>query len=187
MNRHTHHKVRSTPRDNDRSGYRSTRRTYADDERERLGPEDFGAQGIGGMHSWGATQSSGGPTTGSGWQGGAQPWHAGQEDDLDEVAAEGVAADHGRRWASGPGLHGGKGPKGYRRSDDRIKEDVCELLKLDAYVDPSDVEVGVKAGEVTLTGTVSDRNQKRAIEDLADSVSGVVDVDNRLRVVKQES
>ena len=78
--------------------------------------------------------------------------------------------------------HRGRGPKGYRRSDERIKEDVNDRLSDDYYLDASDVEVSVSNTEVTLTGTVRNRNDKRRAEDLADSVSGVTNVENRLRV-----
>lgn len=78
--------------------------------------------------------------------------------------------------------HRGCGPKGYRRSDDRIKEDVNDRLSDDYYLDASDVEVAVENTEVTLTGTVRNRNDKRRAEDLAESVSGVTNVENRLRV-----
>lgn len=40
----------------------------------------------------------------------------------------------------------------------------------------------VENTEVTLTGTVRNRNDKRRAEDLAESVSGVSNVENRLRV-----
>lgn len=76
----------------------------------------------------------------------------------------------------------GRGPKNYRRSDDRIREDVCEWLEMDHDVDASDIEVTVKEGTVQLTGTVSDRFAKRRAEDIADSIRGVRDVDNQLRV-----
>jgi osmotically-inducible protein OsmY len=78
--------------------------------------------------------------------------------------------------------HRGRGPKGYRRSDERIKEDVNDRLSDDYYLDASDVEVSVQNTEVTLTGTVQNRNDKRRAEDLAESVSGVTNVENRLRV-----
>jgi len=78
--------------------------------------------------------------------------------------------------------HRGRGPKGYRRSDERIKEDVNDRLSDDYYLDASDVEVAVQNSEVTLTGTVRNRNDKRRAEDLAESVSGVTNVENRLRV-----
>lgn len=76
----------------------------------------------------------------------------------------------------------GRGPKGYRRSDERIKEDVNDRLSDDYYIDASDVEVAVENSEVTLTGTVKSRSDKRRIEDIAESVSGVTNVENRLRV-----
>ena len=78
--------------------------------------------------------------------------------------------------------HRGRGPKGYRRSDERIKEDVNDRLSDDYYLDASDVEVAVTNTEVTLTGTVNSREDKRRAEDIAESVSGVSNVENRLRV-----
>src|ERR1043165_7515547 len=81
----------------------------------------------------------------------------------------------------------GRGPKGYRRSDERIKEDVNDRLSDDYYLDASDIEVSVENTEVTLTGTVRNRNDKRRAEDLADSVSGVTNVENRLRVKQSSS
>lgn len=80
------------------------------------------------------------------------------------------------------GEHRGKGPKGYHRSDDRIKEDVCDRLSEDVYVDASDVEVDVQDNEVVLKGKVYSREEKRRAEDLVESVSGVRHVENRLRV-----
>jgi osmotically-inducible protein OsmY len=78
----------------------------------------------------------------------------------------------------------GKGPKGYVRSDDRIREDICDRLSDDDEVDASDVTVNVKEGVVTLAGTVPDRRTKHRAEDIADSTSGVRDVDNKLRTRK---
>lgn len=78
--------------------------------------------------------------------------------------------------------HRGRGPKGYRRSDERIREDVSDRLAEDPYVDASDIEVGVANGEVTLTGTVDSRQARRRAEDIAESVSGVSYVQNNIRV-----
>jgi osmotically-inducible protein OsmY len=78
--------------------------------------------------------------------------------------------------------HRGRGPKNYRRSDERIKEDVNDRLSDDYYIDASEVEVSVSNTEVTLTGTVNSREDKRRAEDIAESVSGVTNVENRLRV-----
>lgn len=45
-------------------------------------------------------------------------------------------------------MHKGKGPKGYQRSDERIKEDVCDRLSDDDYLDASDIDVQVTGHEV---------------------------------------
>jgi osmotically-inducible protein OsmY len=78
--------------------------------------------------------------------------------------------------------HRGRGPKNYRRSDERIKEDVNDRLSDDYFLDASDIEVMVQNTEVTLTGTVNNRSDKRRAEDIAEAVSGVTNVENRLRV-----
>ncbi|HEX3594007.1 MAG TPA: BON domain-containing protein, partial [Polyangiaceae bacterium] len=78
------------------------------------------------------------------------------------------------------GSFSGKGPKGYARSDERIREDVCERLTYDPDIDASNVTVTVANGEVTLAGEVENRHQKRLAEDLIEDVNGVHDVHNRL-------
>lgn len=78
--------------------------------------------------------------------------------------------------------HRGKGPQGWQRSDEKIKDMVCEMLHDDDDIDASRIQVDVKSGEVVLTGTVPDRHMKRAAEDLIERCSGVKDVQNNLRV-----
>jgi osmotically-inducible protein OsmY len=78
--------------------------------------------------------------------------------------------------------HRGKGPRNYQRSDDRIREDVCDRLADDDMLDASDIEVNVNGSEVVLSGTVLSREAKRHAEDLVESVSGVRHVENRIRV-----
>ncbi|HUQ09204.1 MAG TPA: BON domain-containing protein [Steroidobacteraceae bacterium] len=82
---------------------------------------------------------------------------------------------------SGMGQHRGKGPKGYQRSDDRIKELICERLREDPEIDPSEVTINVQGGKVTLDGTVDSRQAKNSIEDIAEQF-GVQEVQNNLRV-----
>lgn len=86
------------------------------------------------------------------------------------------------RAASASGPYAGYGPRGYHRTDERIHEDVCERLTEHGDLDATDVEVGVAGGEVTLSGTVATRGQKRLAEDIVDGISGVAEVHNRLRV-----
>lgn len=76
----------------------------------------------------------------------------------------------------------GVGPKGYRRSDERIREDVCEALSEHPEVNAAEIEVRVKDGHVILTGTVDNRWMKRQAEDAVAYVSGVEDVRNELTI-----
>lgn len=86
------------------------------------------------------------------------------------------------------GLHAGKGPKGYRRSDESIREEVSEFLSAHSEIDASEIEIEVKEGMVILSGTVESRQIKRLVEDTIEAVSGVQDIKNDLRVMaKTES
>ena len=78
-------------------------------------------------------------------------------------------------------------PKGYRRSDERIREDVCESLTDDPRIDASNIDVSVGTGEVTLSGNVLTREEKRLAEDLAARISGVWDVQNCLAIAAGEA
>jgi len=95
------------------------------------------------------------------------------------------AADTVSSWFEGDEQpsHRGRGPKGYARSDDRIREDVSDRLGDDWMVDAREVEVTVMSGEVTLVGTVTSRDQRRRAEDVAESVSGVKHIQNNLRII----
>jgi hypothetical protein len=81
-----------------------------------------------------------------------------------------------------PGPHTGKGPRGYQRDDERIREDVNHRLTQHGQIDASDIDVSVQNGEVTLHGTADDRQQKRLAEDIAEDVPGVRDVHNNIKV-----
>ncbi len=81
-----------------------------------------------------------------------------------------------------PGPHTGKGPKGYKRSDERIQDDICSLLTQNGEIDASDIEVTAEGGVVTLWGTVPSRREKRLAGYLLDTVFGVADVNNELTV-----
>jgi osmotically-inducible protein OsmY len=76
----------------------------------------------------------------------------------------------------------GRGPKGYERSDDRLREIICERLTDDPRIDASEVHIEVKDKIVKLTGTVSDRRSKYEIEDVVERCGGVKDIDNQVRV-----
>lgn len=79
--------------------------------------------------------------------------------------------------------HFGKGPKGWKRSDERIHEDVCEALYHSPAVDASHIEVFVLNGTVSLSGMVSSREEKKQAERLVESLLGVWDVHNELQIL----
>jgi hypothetical protein len=81
----------------------------------------------------------------------------------------------------------GIGPKGYRRSDVRIEEEICEKLARDKYINASEIEVSVKDAIVTLAGSVEDREDRFLTEMLVEETLGVEDIRNDIRVRKQSS
>lgn len=96
----------------------------------------------------------------------------------------GLASDRLRRVDSSIGGwndHRGKGPKGYRPSDERVRERLCELLTDDPRVDATHIDVHVQNGEITLTGFVDSRRTKFLVEELVAN-SCDTEVVNRLNV-----
>ncbi|HEY9234989.1 MULTISPECIES: BON domain-containing protein [Phenylobacterium] len=80
------------------------------------------------------------------------------------------------------GQHRGRGPSGYKRTDERISEDVHERLTEDPWLDASAISVAVSNGEVTLSGAVPERESKHRAERLIEDMSGISHVQNNLRV-----
>ncbi len=118
---------------------------------------------------------------------GAEPrsWWDRTQDELSALFGD----EHARRrreWderqAQAEGEHRGRGPKGYRRSDERIADDINDRLTEDPIIDASEIEVAVKDGEATLSGVIFRKEDKRRAEDLAERVSGVSHVQNNLRL-----
>jgi osmotically-inducible protein OsmY len=127
------------------------------------------------------------------WSGREADWHRGQG--TTRPSRSTWSADEGRMEfgdrASGTDSavrrdeRWGRGPKGYQRSDTRIHEEVCDRLTY-SNVDAEHIEVTVSNGEVTLSGSVRDRWDKRRAEDLAEEIAGVRDVHNSIRVARPE-
>ncbi len=133
-----------------------------------------------GMYGQGGMQNRYGS---QGYQGYGQPQQGAQQTNGQGSQAIGAAQSGWNQQAAGVvQSHRGKGPSGYVRSDDRIKEIVCEVLTDHHEIDATHVEISVKNGEVTLSGTVEDRSQKRLVEDVIENLSCVKDVVNQLRI-----
>lgn len=142
---------------NTAQGYRDYGRDYADNERgffARAGDE---------VKSWFGDDDA------------ARRRERDQVENYGYASGSGYSADYRSDYR-------GKGPKDYFRSDDRIREDACDRLTDDGRIDATDVEVRVQQGEVTLSGSVADRNAKRRAEDCVERISGVKQVQNNLRV-----
>jgi hypothetical protein len=75
----------------------------------------------------------------------------------------------------------GRGPRGYKRTDERLHEIICERLTEDPQIDASEISVKVERGEVTLEGEVPDRRTKHHVEDVVDEISWGAPIYNRLR------
>jgi hypothetical protein len=110
------------------------------------------------------------------WQ---RPWQLGEQ----RGSSYGSSQERGyRRSTTTGGQYRGRGPKGYQRSDERLREDICERLTDAADIDATEIGIEVHSGEVTLSGSVPDRRMKRAAEDLVEECSGVSQVHNALRI-----
>jgi len=150
-----------------------------------------------GHRQWGNETDMGnmnrGRWEGGGWEG---RWEGGMESGGEHGQQRSNVTRFGQRRegqsGSSQGMSGrqsfaGRGPQGYKRSDERITEDLNEELTQDPELDASDVTVEVKNGEVILKGSVPDRESKRRAEDIAESCSGVKDVLNQLRIKREGS
>src|SRR6185436_4879551 len=109
-------------------------------------------------------------------------WRGGQRPELSEGPRQGDHLGRAPHPQRERGPHAGRGPKNYRRSDDRIREELCDRLMAHPEIDASEAEVEVKEAHVVLRGSVPDRRTKHRVEDLAERVLGAMDIDNQLRV-----
>ena len=66
-------------------------------------------------------------------------------------------------------------------NDERIRKNVTERMADDTDLDATDIEVGVRNGAVTLSGSVDSLWDKRRAEDIAKSIPGVRGINNKLR------
>jgi hypothetical protein len=178
----------------DRESWRG-RETWRGEERGRWGGEGFREEGHGrdayagppgprdaraardtleggdlGWHG-GVRGAEGGGGYGGGFFGTAYSLYAGRPEHVGE----------GRSGGAHEEQRMGRGPKGYKRSDERIHDEVCERIARSG-INADEVEVKVEGGEVTLTGSVDRRDDKWHLETICESVFGVDEVHDHLRV-----
>ncbi len=156
------------------------------------GREDFGRRNAGYMNDYGNSRDRGDYSgqRNSGFRTGDNDSRDRSRRDwwdrtVDEVSSWFGDEDAQRRRERDERQYGGyrgKGPKEYKRSQERIQEDVCDRLTDDDYLDASNISVEIQGNDVVLSGTVNSREQKRRAEDLVERISGVHNVENRIRI-----
>ena len=162
------------------------------------GGHDMGSSSQGSQrYPYGYGELGGRESSGS-QQWGGQRWRNPYEErsqsgyDLDDgqsLSSQNLHGRQGQGYPSSQGLrssHRGLGPRNYTRSDERIREDLNERLTDADDIDARGLTVEVSNGVATLKGTVEQRWMKHRAEDLAESCSGVRDVNNQIRVQSQQ-
>ena len=87
--------------------------------------------------------------------------------------------EQGRRQAN-------SGPRSRRKSDESLRQEIREILTADSELEATEIEIEVEGGAVTLRGAVVDSDARLLAEELVDSLAGVREVHNRLRVEREE-
>jgi CBS domain-containing protein len=72
--------------------------------------------------------------------------------------------------------------KAFARDDTEIGRELVEMIRDDLWMDPSEFEIEVVHGRVTITGDVENEADARVIRTLARRIPGVVEVISKLRV-----
>jgi len=163
--------------DYDRGGYGQGSSNFRQGNYDRYGSQDYGrynrSQGYNRNRDWDNDRND-------------RSWWDKTKDEVASWFGDDDAERRRRMDERREGNYRGNGPKNYTRSSERIKEDVNDRLS-DAWdIDASDIDVSIDGNEVTLSGTVPSKQQKRRAEDIAESVSGVQNVQNNLRIKQQE-
>ena len=71
-----------------------------------------------------------------------------------------------------------------RRSDETLAREIYEILTQDPELDATEIEVDVQGGAVTLTGIVEHPDAKLLAEELVESITGVREIHNHLKVAR---
>ena len=71
-----------------------------------------------------------------------------------------------------------------RRPDEVLTRELHEILTKDPELDATEIEVEVQGGAVTLSGIVDSSDAKLLAEELVESVAGVRQVHNNLKVAR---
>lgn len=104
------------------------------------------------------------------------------EPDRDADLSHGSAGTSWNQGLNEQRNYSGVGPKGWKLSDEKLREKVSEVLLHSHDVDPSGLEVTVEDSIVYLQGTIQSKGMRIVAEDLVASIPGVEDVFTELRI-----
>jgi osmotically-inducible protein OsmY len=76
--------------------------------------------------------------------------------------------------------------RGQRRPSETLAQEIREILTHDPELNATEIEVEVEGGAVTLSGVVDGSDAKLLAEELVETLPGVREVHNRLRVARRE-
>lgn len=125
------------------------------------------------------------------------PWGVREGDELGYQRAYGEYGSNARGWADRPHArhwahrdnytetyedYSGIAPKGYQRPDEIILEHIADRLTWSPAVDATEISISVKDGNVVVAGTVPERSMIYIVDELVESVRGVKDFENHLKV-----
>jgi hypothetical protein len=96
-----------------------------------------------------------------------------------ETSPDGYFIDHDAEKIPGFGPHAARRGS---RTDELIREEIYEALDARADIDAPNISLHVRNGLVTIEGEVADAMVRHRIEQCADSVEGVKDINNRLHL-----
>jgi hypothetical protein len=161
----------SIPREQRELAERSQRGDYYDPD----WPYDRGERGRDVERARGAQRAGGREDEGSHYRG----WYSRSGGPFSYAGGQGYALSESLIMH---GPYTGRGPKGYKRSDQQIVEEACQRLERDGEIDASEIEVSAEDGIIRLRGTVHDRRTKRRAEECVESIYGARDIMNELRV-----
>lgn len=171
-------------------------RTYYGGQGQGQGQTQYGggqesSYRSGDRDSWGSSQRENryGSQQNRGWGDGegSSTWGDSQRRSSQPYSYQGgsgMLISESSSYSTAYGPYTGKGPKNYKRSDEKIVEEVNQALERNGDVDASEIEVTCTNGEVRLTGKVENRRAKREAEECAERIYGVKDVMNELKVDK---
>ncbi len=78
----------------------------------------------------------------------------------------------------------GFGPKGYKRSDQKLKDEASLLLNQDPILDSSNINIEVFNNVIYLRGFVDSRKDKKRAELLIEDIFGIEDIQNQLKIMR---